>query len=464
MITTLDQRYDGENVFLHDASIDKAEYEPFKNRIIDQMVKSVSLNGFRTGFVPREMALKQLNPLKITETLMQEVMDRYTPEMISTSLTELAKDERSVKTVELDPEPEHTGEQTDGSFHIRIAIKLMPKINLKPLDTLKVDAPTISDIQDLPPETEFAKNEEAKLLREQNEFEETDEAAQPGYEATVSMSGTIKGVGHDGLSATGMKVVIGAGMFLEDFEHNIIGLKKDDTKTFDLTFPANYVADMAGKTATFEVTITAISKPKYNTIDDLIAHKKEFSDIYKTTNDFHADVKKVYQSRIDQLLENIFNKRVIEKMLHAIPDFEIEDELVEQETHRILHSMEHEAKDKGVTLGEVLSTSGLSPTEPAKLTTYTDAQVHDEVKAYTKNEIKLVNILSLIYETRLETKPTPSEVAKIIDEARKNKQKYNLAPDISDEQIRNIMNDRVIRQYGGNWLMEKIKKNNEILK
>jgi len=115
-------------------------------------------------------------------------------------------------------------------------------------------------------------------------------------------------------------------------------------------------------------------------------------------------------------------------------------------------------------LGQVLSTSGLSPVDPSVLVTYDDKKVHDEVKEYTRKEIKLVNILSLIYEVRLEQKPAPEEVAQIIDDARKNKQKYNLAADITDEQIRNIMNDRIIRQYAGNWVVEKAKKNNEILR
>ena len=329
---------------------------------------------------------------------------------------------------------------------------------------MKVEEPTIADIKDLPPFAEFAQNETDKLLREQNDFEPTDDAITTGYEATVDMSGTVNGEKHDGLTANGMKVVIGAGMFLVDFETQVMGLKKGDTKDFDLTFPDNYAVEMAGKTAHLTVVISEVAKPKYANVAELIENKKEFSETYKSEADFDADVKKVYETRVQNMIDSIFSKRVVEKTIAVVPDFEIDDTLIESETHRILHSMEHEAKDKNQTLGQVLSTSGLSPVDPSVLTMYDDKKVHDEVKEYTRKEIKLVNILSLIYEVRLEQKPAPEEVAQIIEDARKNKQKYNLAMDITDEQIRNIMNDRIIRQYAGNWVVEKAKKNNEILR
>ena len=464
MITTITQKYDGENTFVHDAKIEKIEYETFKGRIIEQMIKNVSINGFRKGHAPRDMALKQINPMQLTQTLMQEVVDKYTPEMINSALTQINTDERTVQNVDVDYTPEHTGEKEDGSFDLRLVVKLLPKIDLSVLEKMKVEEPTIADIKDLPPFAEFAQNETDKLLREQNDFEPTDDAITTGYEATVDMSGTVNGEKHDGLTANGMKVVIGAGMFLVDFETQVMGLKKGDTKDFDLTFPDNYAVEMAGKTAHLTVVISEVAKPKYANVAELIENKKEFSETYKSEADFDADVKKVYETRVQNMIDSIFSKRVVEKTIAVVPDFEIDDTLIESETHRILHSMEHEAKDKNQTLGQVLSTSGLSPVDPSVLTMYDDKKVHDEVKEYTRKEIKLVNILSLIYEVRLEQKPAPEEVAQIIEDARKNKQKYNLAMDITDEQIRNIMNDRIIRQYAGNWVVEKAKKNNEILR
>jgi FKBP-type peptidyl-prolyl cis-trans isomerase (trigger factor) len=56
--------------------------------------------------------------------------------------------------------------------------------------------------------------------------------------------------------------VIGAGSMLKDFETAVLGLKAGDSKTFDMTFPADYHAPhLAGQTVQFDITVKAVEAP-----------------------------------------------------------------------------------------------------------------------------------------------------------------------------------------------------------
>jgi trigger factor len=56
-----------------------------------------------------------------------------------------------------------------------------------------------------------------------------------------------------GGQATDYPVVLGEGRMLPDFENGIAGLKAGESRTFDLTFPADYqVSELAGKQVSFE--------------------------------------------------------------------------------------------------------------------------------------------------------------------------------------------------------------------
>jgi trigger factor len=69
-----------------------------------------------------------------------------------------------------------------------------------------------------------------------------------------------------GGEAQGHELEIGSGSFIPGFEEKMIGLKKGDKKTIEVTFPKDYHAkDLANKKAKFELVINdikTIQKPK----------------------------------------------------------------------------------------------------------------------------------------------------------------------------------------------------------
>lgn len=112
------------------------------------------------------------------------------------------------------------------------------------------------------------------------EYRETEDAAKSGDYVKIDFTGTIDGKEFEGGSASGYEFILGQGEFLDDFEKNVIGLKKGEDVSFQMTFPEDYFDELKGKTADFKVTLQSVSQviqPEYT--DELVAKNTEYSSI-----------------------------------------------------------------------------------------------------------------------------------------------------------------------------------------
>ena len=449
------------NSFYLDYSIEKTEYQTLREKVIDELVAEVEINGFRKGKAPREKALENINPQTMGQKILETVLSTYSTAAAEEVNVLLKKEERIVSGLELDYKPEFTSEQEDGSFKMRVVATLLPSIDLTGVDSLTIKQPSKSDITDLPDFLEFKKLEVAKLMNEQNVYDPAEEGAitQTGLLAVVDMHGSLDGKDVEGLHSHGMQVVIGAGGFLPVFESNVTGLKKGESKEFDLPFPSNYGTEMAGKTAQVKITITDILTPKFDSIDALLEGKEELKKFYTDKDALEKDIENVYNARTEQVLDNIRRKRVVEEILKTVPDFEVDTKVIEEETNRINTTLLQEAGAKSISVGTALVQAGISTKKTSDIEKFTKEQVKSEIESYVKNEVKLTNILSQLYQTRVENKPTTEEFENTIKEAMADKKKYNLEESFDEARVRNIINDRIIRQAAGNYLLDIAKKN-----
>lgn len=132
-----------------------------------------------------------------------------------------------------------------------------------------------------------------------------------GDEVNIDYVGTVGGVEFDGGNSggAGYDVVIGSGSLVDDFEQQLIGHKPGDELTVEVTFPEDYNEEMAGKDASFAVTVNGIQKTPELTdefVAENLADTEEVSTVaeYRTKveEDFHKDHLQDYLS--DYVVEN----------------------------------------------------------------------------------------------------------------------------------------------------------------
>ena len=84
--------------------------------------------------------------------------------------------------------------------------------------------------------------------------------AQNGDTVVIDFAGFLDGVQFDGGTASGFPLKLGSGRFVPGFEEQLIGATKGEERDVNITFPTQYVPELAGKDVVFKVKVVDIVK------------------------------------------------------------------------------------------------------------------------------------------------------------------------------------------------------------
>ena len=112
-------------------------------------------------------------------------------------------------------------------------------------------------------------------------FEEvTGRTLKMGDTANIDFVGKKDGVAFEGGSSEGFDLGIGSNQFIPGFEEALVGMSIGETKDIELSFPDEYPnEELAGKPATFTVTLNAIKEKKTPELDDKFASETGFEGV-----------------------------------------------------------------------------------------------------------------------------------------------------------------------------------------
>src|SRR5690606_18144531 len=143
-----------------------------------------------------------------------------------------------------------------------------PAIELKDVSGIKV----VREVVEIP-ETEVDEQIE-RIAESTRSYEEKKGKAANGDRVTMDYEGKVDGVAFEGGKDSNAELVLGSGRFIPGFEDQLVGVKAGDEKTITVTFPADYPApNLAGKEATFDVSVKAIASPDQLEINDELPSK-----------------------------------------------------------------------------------------------------------------------------------------------------------------------------------------------
>jgi len=307
------------------------------NARLDDLKGRVQLRGFRPGKVP----VSHLRRL-YGKAAMAEVIEAAVREANSKIVTDngyrLATEPKVV--------PAEGGVEgvIEGKADLAytVELELVPPITLTDFKTIK--------LQRLSADVSDAEIDEAvQRIAEQNRpFTIKTEGAATGDRVTVSFQGTIDGSPFEGGAADAVPIVIGSGQFIPGFEDHLIGIKAGDSRSFDITFPETYgAAAVAGKTATFAVTASAVEAPGSVTVDDDFAKTLGLESLAKLRDAVSERLQREHAAASRQKL-----KRALLDQLDERHKFEPPPSLVEQEFNSVWTSIENDLKAQNRTFAD----------------------------------------------------------------------------------------------------------------
>jgi trigger factor len=309
------------------------------NERLDDLKGRVQLRGFRPGKVP-VAHLKRL----YGKSAMAEVIEAAVREANSKIITDHGFKLATEPKVVLPTEEGAVNQLIEGKSDLdyTVEMEIVPSITLADFKAIKLTRLT-ADVSD----EEIDKALQA--IADQNRpFVAKAEGAANGDRVTIGFEGSLEGKPFEGGSGEDVPLIIGAGQFIPGFEDHLIGLKAGDTKTFDVKFPDDYRATaLAGKNATFAVTVKAVEAPGSLVLDDEFAKTLGLESLARLKDAIKERIAREHAQASRQKL-----KRALLDQLDARHKFEPPPSLVEQEFNNVWSQIENDLKEQNRTFAD----------------------------------------------------------------------------------------------------------------
>lgn len=251
------------------------DFEKALQKAYEKNKNKIAVNGFRKGKVPRAVIEKVYG----AGVFYEDAANILIPEEYSKAAEESKLD------IVSQPEIDVTQIEKGKSFIFTAEVALKPEVTLGEylgVEIEKTDAKVTAD--DVKAELEKVREQNARLV------DVTSRGVKDKDQAVIDFEGFVDGVPFEGGKGADYPLTIGSHSFIDNFEEQLIGAKIGKEVEVNVTFPENYqAAELAGKPATFKVTVKAIKVKELPKLDDDFA--KDVSE-FDTLADYKADIKK----------------------------------------------------------------------------------------------------------------------------------------------------------------------------
>ena len=292
---------------------------------IKKIAPQVKMPGFRPGKVPANLVKKMHGEQLHAQTLNDTIRE---------SVDSVIKDE------DLRPAMQpaislNEGYEEGKDAEVTIELEVLPQVEAPSTDGLKLEKLMV-------PVTDEQIEESISGIAGQNKSYKDaakSKKAADGNQLIIDFVGKIDGVEFEGGAAEDAALVIGSNTFIPGFEEQLVGVKTGDEKTITVTFPKEYQAEhLAGKEATFDVTVKAVKVETDTKIDDDFAKQLGLDSLEK--------LQEIMKGQLEQQTAGLTRTQMKRSLLDQLAsghDFEVPSTMVDAEFEQIWAQLQQEA-------------------------------------------------------------------------------------------------------------------------
>ncbi len=294
--------------------IDSAEFESAVNAAYKKNKNSISIPGFRKGKAPRAVIEGMYGP----EVFYQDAIDDLCPQAYG-----YAVDNAELRIIGT-PSITDVDLAEDKTLSITFSLELYPQVTLgeyKNLSAPKMSAEVTDD--DVMKQIRNTAKRNARMLS-------VDREAQMGDTANIDFDGYLDGERFDGGKAEGFDLELGSGSFVPGFEEQVVGMNIGDEKDIDITFPEDYVENLAGKAVVFKVKLNSLTTPELPELDDDFAQDvSEFDTFDEYKADVRSSMEKAKSDEADAKFRTAIMTQACDNLVVDVPETMIDMKLNE---------------------------------------------------------------------------------------------------------------------------------------
>ena len=294
--------------------------------------KDAKVDGFRKGKVPRNIYEKHFGKeslfIDAADSLLQEAYEKAIDESKLIPVVQPGVDLKSL-------------DENGVEFLFKIITK--PEVKVKKYKGLSIKPEKVKVTK------EELDHELSHVLERYTEIALKEGKVENGDIAVIDFEGFKDGVAFDGGKGENYSLEIGSNTFIPGFEEQVIGMKSGEEKEIKVTFPDDYNAeDLKGCDATFKVKVNEVKEKIKREMDEDF-----FLDLGMEGVNSEESLRKEIESNIKAQKDADAENKYIDKILEEVSknvDVDIPQEMVDEETERLLKRFEQQMQMQGISL------------------------------------------------------------------------------------------------------------------
>ncbi len=401
-------RVDGANAVIT-ATIAKEVVESNLDKVAKQAAKTMNVQGFRKGKVPVAV-VKQRFADKLREDAEAEALRKILGEALK---------ELNIANADLIGEPTISkfDKKEDGSIDIEISVACKPVIELGDYKSL---IPAIEDKVVDTKEVDARLEEIAKSSAPLEKIARKRAVKEDDY-AVIDFEGFVDGVAFEGGKAEKYPLHVGSGSFIPGFEEQVIGMKYEEQKDVVVTFPESYQAkNLAGKEATFKVTLHEIQEKAAPELNDEFAQKMLPGQENVTIDTLKEKITEQMKNEIMRKyyveeLKPAYLETLVERIEFALPTSVVDQEINYALNNKVRTMSEDEInalREDASKVEEIRNELKADAVNSVKATFIIDALAKAESVEVSDQEV-----MQVLYYEAMQMGQNPQEVVKQYQEA-----------------------------------------------
>ena len=290
-------------------TIGKEDVNSEYNELISSYAKSIQIPGFRKGKVPRDVLVR-----KFGDALKGEAVGKIIEKAIETLFDDesFPRDEKPLpySTPALQDEPKL---DLENDLKFSLVYDVLPSVKVEKWQGLEAEIFDVSiNDTDISKELEVIQERNAVVL-DKNEGE----GAAIGDVVTVTYCELDdSGNALPNSERQDFTYTLGSGHNAYQFDDEITGMKKGETKEFTKTYPAEHV-EFSGQTKKFKLTLTALKIKKLPDLDDDLA--QDVDEKFKTLVDLRNHIKERLEKNLEQSIRNLKINKILDVIMDKTP-------------------------------------------------------------------------------------------------------------------------------------------------
>ena len=297
---------------------------------LNHLARTAKMAGFRPGKVPFKVVVQQYG-----QQVRQEVMSVKVEETFGEAVSQHQLRVAGYPSIEPKPLVDNAE-----NYEYVATFEVFPEVKIGDLSGLKIERPVVNL-------TDVDVDSTLEVLRKQRTtYEPVTREAKEADRVSIEFSSQIEGKTVENTAGQAVDLILGEKGRLADFDKNITGVNAGQEKQFEITFPEDYQnAEIAGKTARYDVKVITVAEPKVPEIDASFARELgvEDGDVEK----MRAEIKESLDQEVTKRIHGMIKKQVMDGLVDMV-ELDIPRSLLALEMNHQMKNAIENLKQRGM--------------------------------------------------------------------------------------------------------------------